>query len=107
MKKLKKQENVFSLEKNGRAVFQSGKVCIRCESGRFWITWPWSGDIVLEEGNELEVNTRGIISIRSVGENACRIRMTVDKSADTAFKRTIRYLFMTVKSTGAGRIFSN
>lgn len=72
--------------KGERCVFNSVDFHITCQEGLVWITWPWSGDVLLKKDESMYINARGRTCITSMSES--RIIIQADKSFRSERTRT-------------------
>lgn len=98
---------VVLLEKYERLIFKAGRLLLRCEYGKCWVTWPWSGDVFLDKGEEINIRARGIISITSVGEDTCRIEVVDAARKCRPEYRSVKPAVKTGSRIGSGILNTN
>lgn len=60
---------------NGQLLsLQKGSVAIHCITGAVWVTWPKSKETVLQEGQQLILNTAGKVCVQALAGSQVDLR---------------------------------
>lgn len=62
------------IKKGSHLSYNAGKYILKNMAGIIWITWPGSGDIILYEGNEISVDTEGILCATALSDSYISIK---------------------------------
>lgn len=65
MLRRKTEEKNLFIEKGSHVSFTSGEYHIRCIRGIVWITWPWSGDVILSSGEDISFSMEGMLCMKA------------------------------------------
>ena len=62
------------LEKGMIISVGEGVIDLACVSGILWVTWPGSGDVILRGGDDVSVETDGVLCITAFSESYIHVR---------------------------------
>ena len=68
------REIEVDLEKGMSISVGKGMINLACVSGILWVTWPGSGDVILRGGEEVSVETDGVLCISAFSESRVKVR---------------------------------
>jgi hypothetical protein len=65
MNRQKIEEEKLFIADGEHLSFKSGEFRIRCGKGLIWVTWPWSGDVILRESDQIYIIADGTLCLKA------------------------------------------
>lgn len=61
MKKPEISKEFYNIQKGRNLILDKGIIRVLCSKGIIWVTWPWSGDVLLRKGESIHIKSAGKI----------------------------------------------
>ncbi|HPS85200.1 MAG TPA: hypothetical protein PLY36_00565 [Spirochaetota bacterium] len=106
-----KEKNLF-IGKDEHVSFSAGEFKIRCIKGVIWVTWPWSGDVILKAGDEISLRAEGTLCMNAftgslVEINKREIFTCVKDIPRLMLKKTFRAVLIYIKNGEKNSVFGD
>lgn len=90
----KSEEKSMLMKKGNIISLNSSEAMIRCLNGIVWITWPGSSDVILREGENTLISSKGKLCITALSEACINIK---NERSNTAMEDITVLLLKRVK----------